>query len=128
MTVDDFKWMEVSDLMSHAFRIGRTRSACGHVRLPVGFHSVDKEGSPRCVACQRAVVQRLSQQWAATEDPVVVWRERATLAVMGDGWTYAEVESMPSWREAVDRVAVECAEAFREGMLQGSAASRTEGS
>jgi hypothetical protein len=30
---------------------------------------------------------------------------------------------MPSWKETVDRVAVELAEAFREGLVQGSSSS-----
>ncbi len=125
--MDEVKWLEINDVAVHAFRVGRTRSVCGQIHLPVGFHAVTKVDLPRCKSCQRSIVQKLSQEWAATEDPVVRWREHAARAVMGDGWSYAEVASMPSWKEAVDRVAVGLAEAFREGMLQGSAASRTDG-
>ncbi len=117
--MDEVRWVEVAT-SAHAFTAGRLRSLCGLIRLPVGFTNRHGAGLDRCKTCQRAVISQLSKQWAAQEDPVVAWRERAARVVMGDQWSYAEVATMPSWKETVDRVAVEMAEVFREGLLQGS--------
>ncbi len=117
--VDEVRWVEV-DMSAHAFHAGRLRSLCGLIRLPVGFKHGDGAGTDRCKTCQRAVIHQLSKQWAANEDPAVRWRERATNAVLGDHWTYDELANMPTWKETVDRVAVELAEAFREGLVQGA--------
>jgi hypothetical protein len=121
VTVDEIRWVDV-DMSAHAFRPGRMRSICELIRLPVGFSHFTGT-KDRCAKCQRGVVQELSKKWAANEDPVVRWREHATRAVLGDTWSYAEVATMPSWKETVDRVAVELAEAFREGLVQGSSSS-----
>ncbi len=116
--MDEVRWVDV-DMIAHAFRAGRMRSICGLIRLPVGFSHFTGT-LDRCKTCQRAVISQLSKQWAANEDPTVRWRERATHAVLGDEWSYAEVATMPSWKDTVDRVAVEMAEVFREGLLQGT--------
>ncbi len=108
-------------MSAHAFRAGRLRSICGQIRLPVGFSHGSGRSDARCVSCQRAVISKLSQEWAANEDPTIRWRERATVALMGEGWTYASASTMPSYKRDIDRVAVELAEVFREGLLQGSA-------
>jgi hypothetical protein len=113
-------WIGV-DTLSHAFRVGRTVSLCGRADLPIGFSYDSGDDLMRCGHCQRYVVQRLTTEWQATVPATEQWREEATRAVMGDGWTYAEIQGMPSWKETVDRVAVGFAEAFREGIMQAGA-------
>jgi hypothetical protein len=45
------------------------------------------------------------------------YRDRAVKLVMGDSWSYAELESMPSWKQTVDAVASALLDERRAGLI-----------
>lgn len=122
--MEDPRWLSDRRGRAHAFRLGSTRSLCGQVDLPVTFQ--DNPGSDRCRNCQRRVVQQMAAKQASAAPVTDRWREIAVRAVLGDSWTYAETQHMPSFREDVDRVTVALADAYQQGILQGSNPGRTE--
>jgi hypothetical protein len=125
----EINWFTVDDPTYtgrvHGYAHGFTRSLCGQAQIPLNFVEDLAGNAPRCGNCQRGAVRLLTAQAASVEPQVERWREIAVRAVMGDGWSYAEVSGMPSFRAEVDRVAVALADAHREGILQGSASART---
>ena len=116
--MDELKWL-LNDGSWHAFAPGRTRSLCSRSPMPVDWVTGTDVYVSRCAHCQRLVVQKLFAERAAVLQPAVQWREVATRAALGDGWAYADIENMPTWRETVDRMAVALADAFRQGLVQG---------
>jgi hypothetical protein len=109
----------------HGYADGSTRSLCGQSPLPVDFVEDISGQTTRCGNCQRVAVKQMAAEHAATDTGTERWREIAVQAVLGDGWTYDETSAMPSYRAEVDRVAVQLASAYREGILQGNASART---
>jgi hypothetical protein len=122
--MEDPRWLSDWPGRAHAFYPGSTRSLCGQVDLPVSF--TDDPDIARCRNCQRMVVQRMAAKQASAAPVTERWREIAVRAVLGDSWSYAETQNMPSFRESVDRVTVALADAYQQGILQGSSSGRTE--
>lgn len=122
--MDEPRWIGVGE-RAHAFCNGNPRSLCSRETLPVDFIQDLAGRLPRCPNCQVVVVQRLSHQHAAEAVATQQWHQAATETVLGPGWTYAEVQRMPTWLETVDRVAIALAESYREGILQGSSDTHT---
>jgi hypothetical protein len=125
----DIRWFTLDDPVmatrAHGYTDGATRSLCSQASLPLDFVEDLVGGTPRCGNCQRVAVRNLTAEQAAADGGTDRWRQVATCAVLGDGWSYEETAQMPSYRAEVDRVAVALADAFKEGILQGNASVRT---
>jgi hypothetical protein len=73
----------------------------------------------KCGTCSR-LLATMEKQVEASDDAMVVdaYLEQATQLVVGQDWTYAELATLPTWRETVDRVATALTNERRSALVQ----------
>jgi hypothetical protein len=125
----EVRWVpNQANTRSHAFASSSPSSLCNQAILPPvepdATPSTNPIGMrpssiPRCGTCSR-LFATMEKQAEASDDAMLVdaYLEQATQLVVGQGWTYAELGEMPSWKETVDRVATALANERRAALAQ----------
>jgi hypothetical protein len=124
----EVKWVvNQTGTRSHAFVSNSSSSLCNQAILPPDDHAAPSTNPiamrptpiSKCGTCSR-LLATMEKQVEASDDAMVVdaYLEQATQLVVGQDWTYAELATLPTWRETVDRVATALTNERRSALVQ----------